>query len=327
MTYISNSLTDSNAPATLYAAMATALSSAGFTLVDTQVISTRTHKVWKSAAANNSQGIDWYLDVAYTTTGAGSIWLGAFEGYTSPNGLRGPYNASDTTAAESTFYTRFGSTASALETNWTHISNNIAQISAPATAFAYFISITGDRVIAMTSVTATSVAYCGLFDMYTPWSNKIGGLAFPLITCTVSTPTAVGTTLHAIIGQTAVNRQPPVAKAVGVQWSSFFNVLAAWNAPNTSTSASGGQGIGSPVGQVDTGTSLYLEGPRGGRLQIALNWSTAGSDGSGTPVGYLKDLAVFAASGTTRGDTVTISSVTWVLGTSSANRCYGFKAA
>jgi len=352
MTYIASSLTSANPAADLYTAMATALSTAGFTLVDTVVISTRTHKVWKSAAGSNAQGLDWYLDVAYTTTGNGSVWLGAFEDYnaTTHVGTRGPYNnGNDTNNPESTFYSRFGATTSALETSWTHISNNVSQIQVQTSAFAYWISITTDRVIAMTSVAPTSVMYCGFFEMYTPWANKIGALAYPLVSCTVNSPNSrtgaqwdvagghsvsvnllTPPTLPSFATPVALTRRPPVALTNG-------NSSAGWNAGRTyiasndgsATNADTGANYASPIGYVDVATpSAYFDSARGARIALNATWvNSNASDGSNVCIGLLSDIAVFAGSAVTRGDTITISSATWVLGAIATNRCYGFKAA
>lgn len=340
MTYIANSLTSANPAADLYTAMAAALTSAGFTLSDTQVISTRTHKVWKSAAANNSQGLDWYLDVAYTTTGAGSVWLGAFEGYSTPNGIRGPYNnPADGTVPDATTFSRYGATGSALETNWTHISGNLGQIQVTTSAFAYFISITTDRVIAMTSVAPLNVAYCGFFDTYAPWANKCGAALYPLVTCVVSSPAAsVHCGAYLSGGNSTypagLTRRPPVAAAgSNANFGGYgtTGVFSAYNDGGTSGVSSGG-GISGPLVPVDTGASSFFDTPRGGRLQICNTWpNTSGGGPSnsafGLAIGLLKDVAAFASSAVTRGDTIAISGTTWVLGNTTSNRCYGFKAA
>lgn len=340
MTYSTGSLTSANPAADLYTALASALSTAGFTLVDTVVISTRTHKVWKSAAAGNSMTLDWYLDVAYTTTGAGDLWLGAFEGYdaTTHLGLRGPYNHSnDGISAEATYYSRFGATASALETNWTHIGNNVARIITQTTAYAYWISATTDRVIIMSSVVPTSLFYCGFFDMYAPWATKISTLAYPLITCTLNSPISVDGQLHStatnlINAPTLINnnafpaaltRQPPVLHTSNNVWAG--GIYSGWNAVASAASLpEGGEGIGGPAGRVDTGVSSFYDTPRGGNLAVYGGWNGV----SPNPViGTLKDICVFVGSAVTRGDTISISSTDWVLtNIQSALRCYGFKA-
>lgn len=321
MTYTSNSLTSANPAADLYTAIASALTSAGFTLVDTQVISTRTHKVWKSAGGSNSAALDWYLDVAYTTTGNGSVWLGSFEGYSTPNGLRGPYKAAatDLTTADASTFSRYGSSSSALETNWTHVAGNTAQIQCQTTAFAYFVSVTTDRVIAMTSVAPTSIAYCGLFDPFTPWANKCGSALYPLVTATVNSPAAINSSAHSSGGTAALTRRPPISDASN--WTTAPSIQAAW-----CESGGGiyGSGYAGPVVPVDTASSLLYDAPHGGRLQIQHLWTTAG--GNYVAIGLLKDVGVFLSNSVTRGDTITISGNTWVLSSTSSNRCYGFAA-
>lgn len=342
MTYITNSLTSANPAADLYTAMAAALSSAGFTLVDTVVISTRTHKVWKCAAANNAHGLDWYLDVAYTTTGAGHIWLGMFEDYnaTTHVGYRGIYNSTaDTNNAEATYYSRYGATGYALETNWTTVTNNVSVIQTQISNFAYWISITGDRVIAMTSVRPTDVIYVGMFDPYTPWANKIGGLLFPLIACTINSPSSEGGSeisyvsamnLPPTVGSSAdpasLTRHPPITsllQSAAYRYNNV-NIYTAYNpGPNSTTSRPQGSGYGGANGFVDTLTNDYYDIPRGGKLIVAVTWA----DRYNVTIGTLKDILLFAAQAVTRGDTVTITGSDWVLSGQNSNRVFGFKAA
>lgn len=350
MTYATGSLSSANPAADLYAAMAAALTTAGFTLEDTVVISTRTHKIWKSAAGSNSQGLDWYLDVAYTTTGAGNVWLNVFEGYNAgtDQGVRGGYNSSsDTTTPEATYYSRYGATGSALETNWSTISNNIAQAQTSTSSFAYWFSATTDRVILMTSVQAQHVYYAGLFDMYAPWASKIGGLAYPLIACTVNNPTSTTDansgsphnnvsnmpnppTATSSVPPAAITRRPPVATIYPVSSASYGGICicSVSNETSVSGSYSGGSGYGSPTNYVDSGASPFHDATRGGKLVIHVPWDL---NNRGIVIGTLKDLNVFASLAATRGDTVTISGVDWVLSSTaspgSGGRCYGFKAA
>lgn len=327
MTYITNSMTSANPAADLYTAMASALSTAGYTLVDTVVISTRTHKVWKSPAAGNSLGLDWYLDVAYTTTGAGSVWLGAFEYYDPATdlGYRGPYAATSTNPPDATYFSRFGATGSALETTWTHISDNVAQIQTQTTAYAYWMSITTDRVIAMSSVAPTAVKYCGFFDMYTPWANKISTDAFPLVTTSVLFANSVNSAAHsnATTG-TTINRIPPVQNII--DWR-FAAIGAGWSEYGGGAGTVGaifGGGIGGPIGYVDSATVSFSDARRGGALDVLGNGATG--QNNLFVLGTLKDLQVFFGQSVTRGDTISISSTDWVLSNLTANRCYGFKA-
>lgn len=343
MTYTSNSLTSANPAADLYTALATALSSAGFTLSDTQVIGTRTHKVWKSPGGSNSFGSDWYLDVAYTTTGAGSIWLGAFEGYSSPNGIRGPYNVTnDTTTPDATTFSRLGATGAPLDQttwsfgNWSHIVSNMAQIQTTTSAFAYFISATTDRVIALTSVAPTNLVYCGLFTPYTPWANKCGSALFPLVTGTASVPSGTGSgmcpaaVVSSFSSQSAypcgLTRRPPVATVGnnGSQQGYGTTYLGSAYTDGSGGGASSGGGIGAPVVSVDTASNPFYDAPHGGQIAVFNSWPNTTGGSGGLVLGTLKDCGVFASSAVTRGDTVTVSGVTWVLSNTQSGRCFGF---
>lgn len=330
MTYISGSMTNSDAPATLAGLMHTALLNAGFTLVDTVVIGTRTHKVYKSAAANNTEGIDWYLDLAYTTSGAGSIWLGAFETYDAvahTAGL-GPYSNIESTVDAAEF-SRYGTTKYALETNWTHITRNLAQIETASSAFAYWISITPTRVIALTSVNATKVVYCGQFAPYAPWKAKVAevtpGKWNPLITCNISNPAVENTST---MGSGSLTRIPPATTVY--RWDYTCNIRSS---SSSSSSGSSSGGVGGPAGFVDTGWSPYLAGgPQGDKIQIAIsrNVSVNNVGGWGHGAGWLYDIARFGTSGATsvtRGDTTTVSGNTWALASANSGACFGFKAA
>lgn len=328
-------MTNANPAATLAAAMDTALLAEGYTLEDTVVIGTRTHKVYKSPAAINAEGLDWYLDLAYTTTGNGSVWMGAFETYDAVAHTAGfgPYCTSSTTV-DATEFSRYGSTKYALETNWGHISNNLAQIECQTSAFTYWVSITGDRIIAMTSVNAVKVNYVGHLDPYAPWKAKVAattpGKWNPIVTCNVTIPAAD----HAYgMGKGALSRVPPVA--ITVSWSSggmSIRSSSSGASPSTGTSTNGGCGIGGPSGHVDTGESPYLDGgPLADTIQVVVQRSGGSTNisGWGHAAGLLYDVGRFGTSGATsvvRGDTTTVDGDPWVLASATGGACFGFKA-
>lgn len=185
MTYISGTINNASSAAALYAAMSPALSSAGFTLVDTVVISTRTHKVWKSAASNNATGLDWYVDVAYQTVGSSNVWLSVYEDYDATNhlGIRGAiFNANFT--LDGTYYSRYGATGYSLESaNWFFASQYASAgwgIQTSASSFGYWISISGDRIAAITSVNPTDVAYAGFIAPSAAHVASAGSALYPL---------------------------------------------------------------------------------------------------------------------------------------------------
>src|SRR3954466_3352347 len=163
MAYNTGAITDPSPGATLHTALASLLTTAGYSLVDTVVISTRTHKVWKSPAASNAANLDWYLDIAYTTTGNGNKWFLPFEGYdpSTDLGLRGIVSGTSITTIDATPGSRFGATASSLESgNWFGpVQGTSMALTMTTATFTYWASITADRVIVMHTNIATSIFY------------------------------------------------------------------------------------------------------------------------------------------------------------------------
>lgn len=286
MTYISGTLTDSNAPATLYGACATALGSAGYTLVDTVVIATKTHKVWKSPAGSNLAALDWYLDVAYTTTGAGSLWMTPFEFFDPATdlGYRGPYSAASA-SVDAASGTRYGAAGSALETNWSPsavLAN--AGLVCPATSFAYWISITTNRVMMMGSINPTYIHYTGLYEPDPLWAARATNL-FPLWTGRLAD------------GYLSVNTEKALIRV------SPFTAISAWSAMGNPTGAVQVSEAPAIPGGITTGSPFVAT-----RIQIT---------GAAAPVpvprfGYLYGVGVLPTVGVVRGDTVTIGSDTWI---------------
>lgn len=331
MTFLSGSMTDSNAPATLAGLMHDALITEGYSLVDTVVIGTRTHKVYLSPAASNTEGIDWYLDLAYTTTGTGSIWLGAFETYDAVAHTAGFGPVTTGATVDPVEFSRYGATKYALETKWGHVSNDLAQIQTSASAFAYWISITPTKVIALSSGNATKVVYCGQFDPYTPWKTKAAtdapGKWNPLTTLSLVLPNAEAGRVASVadVG-CGLTRLPPVATIY--DWG--ISVSAGCSS-STSSTTNGGGGGGGAVGLVDTGWNPYTDGgPQGEKIQIrVLRQYNVGIGRAGHCAGELYDVARFGTSGATsvtRGDTATVDSATWVLASATSSACFGFKA-
>jgi len=184
MGYITNTINSATPGAALWTALDAELIALGFTLEDTVVIGARTHKVYKSAAAGNTRGVDWWLDFSYTTTGAGSIMMAPFESYTpaSDLGIRGPYSGNDV-GFEAVNYSRFGATGSALETNWANTTSHtgLQMALVASTAFIYRINASRDRVAVMLSNAPTQLLYCGF---YTPTASALayqGASCIPLL--------------------------------------------------------------------------------------------------------------------------------------------------
>jgi len=293
MTYISGTITNANPAATLYAAVDTALSSAGYTLVDTVAISTRTHKVWKSPAASNAANLDWYLDVAYTTTGAGHIGFYPFEDYnaTTHVAYRGMYGEQTSWTPDATYYSRFGSTGSALETNWlpngSGGGNAQIQTTLPTTAFGYWISITTSRVIAMYSTVPTSVYYTGLYTPSSLQTSNAAGSLFPLIGLRLD-GTGIGGNYN--YGMTRV---PKIITTINGYMSAYAAAPYAVTLPSI-------------PGGITTASGGYFASPI---------WLFTYSGFPNTIWGTLIDVKGAQTDATvTRADTVSIGGETWLLG-------------
>lgn len=310
MAYATGSITDANSSLALYTALASLLTTAGYTLVDTVVISTRTHKVWKSAAANNSMNLDWYLDVAYTTTGVGPLHLTPFE-YFDPAtdlGYRGAYNGNDTTI-EGTYHSRYGATGYALESNWSGANSGAGVLTAAAT-FAFWFSVTGDRVIALSSLAPSFVRYAGFYDMHPNYAAAVGAKAFPLIKLTFDN---AGYASQGASG-CGVTRLPPVTNMTTV--GSWYYQGAA----NPEVYLLISQSALVPNNDA-AGVSPYA-------CRVRVGSATPSANKAPTYMGWLKDVLVVPLSGSVvRGDTVTLSGDTYVCVTGTNDTGVIFKAA
>lgn len=217
MTYISGTVTDAAPGPALHTALATTLTAVGFTLVDTVVISTRTHKIWKCAAANNSLALDWYLDIVYTTTGAGTIAICPFEFFDPATDLayRGPTSGTTSTGnAGAPTYSRFGATGAALESsNWMSASGSYTSytLATATTTLGYWASITPERMILMTSASPSNLMYAGFYAPDPLYAAKAGADIYPLIAARM-TDSGIATPNSTISVVTAgIARTPPVA--------------------------------------------------------------------------------------------------------------------
>ena len=132
--------------------------------------------MWKSPAAGNVQNLDWYLDIGYTTTGAGTFGLYPFEFYDPAAHLayRGPFYAAHRQAhLDATYYSRCGATGYTLENfNLVHLaaatfsSGNYAHhdLDIPVTTIGYWASVSPKRVVLFTSNQPAMVLYAGLYE-------------------------------------------------------------------------------------------------------------------------------------------------------------------
>lgn len=303
MTFIEGTITsEANPAAKLYTDYIDgALSSAGFTLVDTVTIGARTHKVWKSDAGDNVAGLDWYLDIAYTTTGAGSVWLIPFEHYepSTDLGYRGPMGAPSTGTIAGAFYTIYEGTGQALETNWSPRAGDTNYLLPTNTSSFYFaLSITPDRVIALSSQAPTNVLYTGLYEPDPNVAAHAGADLFPLWTGVI---VASGSNYGALCR---------VPKVTGNYVTSRFAVPRNLQATLRTPAIPSGP------------TNIY-----GAGALIPIPISTDSNTGVDAIWGYPYDLrAGIGSASVVRGDTVTIAADDWVLTSYHASGIFGFKA-
>jgi hypothetical protein len=304
MTYWEETIpADANPGPLVHTALATKLLADGWTLEDTVVISTRTHKVYKSAAAGNTYGLDWFLDISYPTTGiATGVMLAPFEGYTAASDVatRGAYSATSSTL-DGTTYSRFGAATSALETNWVNSSAYTAMVTPLSTsAFVINASVTRDRAILLSSTEPSEVSYCGFFTPTSAHVAHAGAALFPLITTRLNGSSDRVAASSSAGVSAALTRVP---KASAIAWATHCVV-----GPNTMR-MNGRIGGAVAEGDNQITTVPYLVG------MGATSWS-AGT----TQIGELDGVQCgWADAAVARGDVVTVDGDTFTLSTLTSN--------
>lgn len=311
MTYATGNINSANPGPALEAAIETHLLAAGFTLVDTVTISTRTHKVFESAAANNTLGLDWYLDVSYTTTGAAFLMFTPFEDYDASTdlGYRGPYSASNSTL-DGTTYSRFGATGQTLE-SWasTTAYSLLGQTLPASTTFGWWLSATTDRVIFMSTIAASELHYAGFYEPTAAHEAHAGASMYPLVRVRAVPAASQTSNSSASLVTAALTRVP---KLSAIAWATHVLVNC-----NQYTYSSGQVGTADSAA---TGESSIAACP----VIMGASTTTPGA----SLVGFLKDVGVgFCNSGVVRGDTATLDGDTWIALTPSSTSGMFFKAA
>jgi len=311
MTYITGTVTNANPGVTLYNLMATELTALGFTLTDTVVVSTRTHKIWLSAAAGNAIGKDWYLDVVYTTTGAGTLFLGVMEFFDPATDLAYRAAYSGSRSSDATYYSPFGATGLALEGTWGYVataaahSNSNGNLDLPSSAFGYWITLTRDRVIVLLSSNPAHMLYAGAYAPSAGHAAAAGADVYPLFAGKFN------------------NSGPLGSLAVGITRLPKFTTAStvAWNLKATSAIV----GVSTTIEPPGFPADVTVAGPR---LAAAIPLSTVG--GSVFPRAYLgvfRDLATMTGDATVaRGDTASDGTNTWVFATGTTSGLLLFKA-
>lgn len=313
MAYISNTITDVNAPSVMYSELEPALITAGYTLEDTVVISTRTHKVWKNPAANNPKGQDWYIDVAYTTTGTGTFGMYVMEGYDAASNLAyrmamgWQYYTSASTLSAANNYAPYGATGYSLEASQWYVRAGAASdnsttnrdVSLPASSFGYWISVTPQRIAMLFSVAPSMLYYNGLYEPSAEQTLNAGASAFPLVSAMINGGEAPN------YGMLAMTRFPKIVGSIRYEAlaSNVAQLMTIFNSPTV------------PSGDTTVSRKFAIRVPL-----------TSGATQRGF-WGYLIDVAaVWTDAIVTRGDTLTDdTSATWVLTARANNASLMFK--
>lgn len=307
MVFRTGTITDSNPGVAIYAAIESYMISDGWVLVDTVVIGGNTHKVLKSAAAGNARNLDWYLDINYPTTGiTGGIRFSVFEDYNATTHIatRGAVNGTSVTTMETTYYSRYGATGSALETNWANAATyTVMSNTLTTSSFTYYISVTRNRIIGILTNNAQNMFYAGFFTPTTQYATQAGSLLYPLIQGVYQAAAAgyyAQSGISAASASIAVTRVPKMI-LVNNGWGTSVYSLSiellhsgqVGSAANTATNDI--TLVPMPVTlQISTGSAAaYIQNAFIGTLD-------------GIASGYVIGTAV-------RGDTVTVGSDTWYM--------------
>jgi hypothetical protein len=321
MTYGTGTVTDANPGPALYAAMEATFLAAGFTLADTVVISTRTHKVLKSDAADNDLGKTWYLDIHYPTTGiTGGMFMAPFEDFNSTTdlGFRGPYTGASNTTIEGTYYSRFGATGSALESSWanavafTNLDNALT-----TGAMGWFLSATTDRVIFASTASAAELHYVGFFEPTADHVTAAGAALYPLIVAHFNTAASTAACTTSAAASMAFTRVPPMT---AINWGTAGFIDIAY--------AQMGGTIGSGGNFAATGKTGLAKRPIVmGAGSLSSSSASTATGGLGL-VGFLIDVANSWTDGTVqRGDDLTDTNADeWVGVDDSSNVGLWFRA-
>lgn len=315
MSFITGPVSNANPGPTLYALIETAALAQGWTLVDTVVIGSNTHKVLKSAGASggNTYGLDWYLDINYPTTGTtGGIRFAPFEGYnaTTHVATNGPYGASSDATVNQTTFSRFGTTGSALETNWYNTSGYTSLSTVLSTAFTYFISITRDGIGIILTSDPTSLSYTGYYTPTSAHSTAAGAALFPLI-MTKMTPMSTGASTlsqNNALSSAAVTRMPNAPTGSWFTWGASAIIAGGALLPFT-TGQIGGTGISPLTGDqsIASGMPIYSG------ANVVSSASNLSSTIISALVGTMPATIGLGVTGSSVivGNTVTIGSDTW----------------
>lgn len=195
------------------------------------VVGTNTWNVYKSAAANNSFGQDFYFALGYVTATPTTLLLTVFEGWNTGTLLATKYPPNATTTPDGTF----SNPGAALALPSTGTTMGYMQSITLTTGCAYYYSVTADRVIFSLNTSSNLPVgfYIGLYDSF----NTTIYDPFPL--CVINfANTIVGTTATAPPTLSALfTREPNTTTSNASNFVGFASgiVTCAWTRPDPST--------------------------------------------------------------------------------------------
>ena len=259
-----------NVASVFAATVNTALVAAGFTAVETYTVTTTTAVIYKSPAASNVFGSDWYLTTYRTADTAVLMSFGVSEVWDTGTKKMRNYALAGATRTP---------TASFAINDATGLAPSAAipaSVTLAAAGFQYWISATCNRVVIATRVGAADTAsYMGLYDDVLPVAIS----PFPLVAVKLLETSPAG------VGQGGATREPntttSTANAFGV------NIFSQYQPATTAST-------------VDLYRSTWVPG------RSMLNTSRSGASGSTGLRGYLKDTAYLNTTAV-NGDTIVVT--------------------
>ena len=279
--YTSGLQAPSSTPAATFAAtLHTALLAGGLEFVETWISGSNTAGIYKSPAASNTFGQDWYLNTVRGTDASTSIWLGVAEVWDTGTKKLRNYALLGATRTPTASFAINDATGLSPAT----LTNAGCSAFLAAAGFQYWISANPDRVVVATRVGATDYGvYAGLYDDVLPPAIS----PFPLCAVKLLDDGAAGA------GQGGATREPGATTSTANAFGVYVN--SSTSSPHT------------------TAAGVYAPSPVIGRAVLhtsRLNISGA-AFAAKTMRGYLKGVAFLSpaagAAAFVNGDTLTVT--------------------
>jgi hypothetical protein len=156
---------DANPAATFMTTLDTILVAAGFTAVETWTSGNYTAIIYKSPAASNVQGADWYLNVLRSSNSSSVVSFGVAEAWNTSTKKFTSYAPANITTQTPTATFTYNDATGVLPNGTLMMKGIVLSTS----SFPHWISATCNRVIVGTRVSSTNYGiYAGLYDDLLP---------------------------------------------------------------------------------------------------------------------------------------------------------------